>query len=182
MRARGLDVRALPGGQILPSDVPALPEGEGEAAPDEVNGGDVPSSATPAEIGTAPVPIAPRFDAARGAEEATPNARPGRAEARTGEPCVTPLPRSGGDDLDMEFDISMLYSVAKAAGVPPALYETYLKHTYRTDVDNLPVAALAEQARQWKIAQADSREAAKLREKILALVDLATRGRAIGRS
>ena len=34
-------------------------------------------------------------ETARGAVEAAPNARPGRAEARTGEQCVTPSPRSG---------------------------------------------------------------------------------------
>ena len=78
-----------------------------------------------------------------------------------------------------EWDISLCYAAAKKAGVPPPIYEAFLKHTYHTDVDNLPVAALAVEARAWQAVEAAPAEGPKRRDKILALVNLAMKGRTV---
>ena len=147
MHLSGLDVRELPGGQILRDALPPPDEDE-EVAP-ESNGEAGQSATVSATERPAPVGVA------------------------------APTGGAPADVSPAEWDISLCYSAAKRAGVPPPIYEAFLKHTYHTDVDNLPLAALAVEARAWQAVEAAPAEGPKRRDKILALVNLAMKGKAL---
>lgn len=171
---RGVEVRALPGGQVM--GPAALTEGEGEAAPDETNG--VHEPIVGSHEPTAGSPIAPPVAGEQAAPSLVEGHKPPPNEMEVppdSSPLVGAIPSMDEGALETPLSLSICCERAKKAGLTDRAYRIYLRSIYgvKNPETDLSPAEVRDQVTLWDKAVNNPKAQEALKGAILAAVNKA---------